>query len=160
MKKSQAVMLAVAIITLGAAFALWPRASAAPGARIYFYDLSEKKLYPVARDSFAPEKGVGGDAGDGVEAIVVACPQCGPSGQRIAFLRSHTPEFKQKDEEGRRSGLGIPDITREYSTANTLVRPVDGSEWFKTSSKEGSRIVAGTKQRCKAHGQWEEVQMP
>jgi hypothetical protein len=160
MKRSQGVLLGVSIVVLGAAFALWPRASAAPGARIYFYDLSEKKLYPVPRDSFAPEKGIGGESGDGVEAIVVRCPQCGAAGQRIAFLRTHTPEFKQRDEEGRRSGLGIPDITREYTSANTLVRPVDGTEWQKTSAKEGSKIVAGTKRRCATHGQWEEVCMP
>lgn len=160
MKKSQAAMLAFAIAALAGAFALWPRASAAPGARIYFYDVSEKKLYPVPRDSFAPEKGVGGDSGDGVEAIVVCCPQCEASGQRIAFLRTHTPEFKQKDEDGRRSGLGIPDITREYTSANTLVRLADGGEWFKTNTKDGGRIVASAKQRCKTHGQWEEVRMP
>lgn len=160
MKRSQAVMLGIAIVVLGAAFALWPRASAAPGARIYFYDLSEKRLYPVSRDLFAPQAGIGGESGDGVEAIVVGCAQCGSSGDRIALLRTHTPEFKQKDEEGRRTGQGIPGITREYTSANTLVRLTDGSEWFKTSTKDGSKIVAGTKRRCATHGQWEEIRMP
>jgi hypothetical protein len=121
----------------------------------YFYDLSEETLYEVPRDSFAPHAGIGGAGGDGVEAIVIGCPeQCtNPDEPRIAYLKTHTEEYKQKRDESERTGQDIPGLTRPYISANTLVKLPDEDEWHTASSPEGQAIVSGWKTRC-SHGKW------
>lgn len=155
MNRRDQTKLGIAVVCLAAAAGVWWYSRGAdpskPGR--FFYDLSEKKLYAVSRDAFAPEAGLAGESGDGVEAVIVYCPQCGADARRIAYLRTHTPEFKQRDAEARKTGRPIDDLTREYIEANTLVRDVDGATWFKTSSKEGSKVVRGWRRNCPTHGE-------
>jgi hypothetical protein len=161
MERTQAFKLGAVVVILGAAIAIWLATRTTPvGQRIYFYDLSEKKLFTAPRDAFAPIDGVGGEAGDGVEAVVVCCPECGRDHMRIAYLQSHTSEFKSKDEEARRAGQAIPDLTRQWVWANTLVKLVDASDWHPSTSKEGAQIVAGLKRKCQTHGTWEKPIYP
>lgn len=154
------VLLASAAIAASITLLLWSRrADDPPGAM--FYDLSEKRLYSASRDAFAPIEGVGGEAGDGVEAIVVRCEQCPPEQHRVAYLQTHSADFKQRHDAAKAAGgAPIAELTREYIAANTLVRSVDGAEWFATSTPEGSRIVRDWKRRCPQHGRWEKPVRP
>jgi hypothetical protein len=125
----------------------------------YFYDVSEKKLFRAPRDAFAPIAGVGGASNDAVEAVVVFCESCGESKQRIAYLRTHTPEYKAKREAARREGKLIEDLTRQYIEENTLVRELDG-DWVAAATPAGRKIVSGWKRTCPIHGAWETFARP
>ncbi|MCG3128449.1 MAG: hypothetical protein CHACPFDD_03338 [Phycisphaerae bacterium] len=154
------LLLACGALLVSAAFVFWSRRGAAPPGA-FFYDLSEKRLYAAPRDAFAPVEGVGGETGDGVEAIVVRCEQCPAELRRVAYLQTHSTEFKQRHDAAKAAGgAPIAELTRAYIAANTLVRTVDGSEWFATSTPEGSRIVRDWKRRCPQHGAWEKPLRP
>ncbi len=127
----------------------------------YFYDLSEQRLYAVPRDAFPPGEGIGGEIGDGVEAIVIGCPEscASPDDSRIAYLKSHTPEYKAKREEAEAKGEDIPGLTRAYIAENTLIRLVDDTTWHPGNTRRGAEIVSGWKVRC-SHGAWVEPLFP
>ncbi len=109
MDKSNTIKLGVAAIGVVAALCIWMAGGGGeqelPGK--FFYDLSEAERYEAPRDAFAPLEGIGGESGDGVEAITVRCPQCGVGKERIAYLRSHTPDYKQKREAAKSAGIQI-----------------------------------------------------
>jgi hypothetical protein len=121
------------------------------GAQIWFYDESEKRLYPAARETIPPHAGVGGVKNDGVHAIVAA-----PKGEtanaslrRIAYLETYTPELKQMLEDVRFARaqhrplpFRIPSRDSDYFGTNTLVRRVNEPVWHPVSSPEGQRITA------------------
>lgn len=120
-----------------------------------FYDLSEQKLFAAPRDAFAPITGIGGESNDGVEAVVIHCPECNDMPE-IAYLRTHTPEYKAKEEASRNSGRGIEELTRDWIEEHTLVRRVNGEAWHSTASPEGRAIVQGWKTRC-TNGHWKKL---
>jgi hypothetical protein len=159
----EAIKYAIIGIALAVvAFMFFGGGSGSTVPQAYFYDLSEEKLYSVPRDTFPPHRGIGGESGDGVEAIVFSCPQqlcTDPDEPRIAYLKSHTPEYKQKREEAEAKGEDIPGLTRDYISDNTLIRLPEGEQWHKASSSEGGDIVSGWKVRC-SHGKWVEAVFP
>jgi hypothetical protein len=126
----------------------------------FFYDLSEKKLYDAPGDAFAPIEGIGGESGDGVEAIVVYCPKCGLDNKRIAYLKTHSLEYKRKKEEAAAASGTIEGLTRSWVAENTLVSLVDPVEWHKATSEEGARIARDGRRRCPQHGEWERSYRP
>lgn len=151
-------VLGVAVLAAGFVAS---RSAGTPGETQYFYDLSEKKLFVAGRWEFAPIAGVGGESGDGVEALVVACPQCSTSQRRVVLLTTHTPEFKQRNDIQRAgSASGAPEITRQYVNDNTLLRLPDGDKWHKASSPEAAKLVTGWKRKCATHGEWEAPVLP
>jgi len=163
MTKADAGKLGLAVAILGVAAAVWLLTGGGKDKSkrtVYFYDLSEKKLYEAPGDAFAPIEGIGGESGDGVEAIVVYCPECGLEKKRIAYLRTHTPEYKQKKEEARAAGGTIAGLTRWWDAENTLVSLVDPIEWHKATSEEAARIGEGWRRRCPEHGEWEKPCRP
>jgi hypothetical protein len=162
MKRSELRKIALVVVVFAIAGGVWAltAGSRSDEPMKYFYDLSEKKLFTAPRDAFAPIKGVGGEPDDGVEAVVVRCPLCDPEQQRVAYLTTHTPEYKQKREAARQADERIPGLTREWIADNTLVRLVDGDEWYVATSPEGVKIVSGWKRRCAEHGKWEKPCMP
>jgi hypothetical protein len=107
------------------------------GAAVWFYDLSEKRLYTVPRETVPPDAGIGGPKGDGVRAVVVAFrgEQGDPSKRRIAYLETCTPELKdllERVRTARASGRtiegGIPPHDSDYFQTNSLVRRPDETE--------------------------------
>ena len=157
-----AIKLGVAVAVMAAAVCIWltGRTSTDDLLGMYFYDLSEQKLYAEPRHSFAPLKGIGGESGDGVEAIVVRCPQCKEDKQRIAYLKSHTPEYKQKREAAKSAGVQIEGLTRPWIAEQTLVRRLDESEWHKADSAEAAEILTSWRRQCAEHQDWERSQRP
>jgi hypothetical protein len=140
------------------AMTLSTRSASEPGQ--YFYDLSERRLYEAPRSAFAPEAGIGGTPDDGVEAVLVCCPDCGAEQRRIAYLRTHTLELKQMRARIASAGENPPELTREYISAQTLVRRLDDETWHPTSTPEGSQIVIDWRRRCATHGQMERPVQP
>ena len=157
-----AIKFGAAVVMLAGAACIWLMGRTSTDDRLgkYFYDLSEQKLYGEPRDAFAPRKGIGGESGDGVEAIVVRCPQCSEDKQRIAYLKSHTPEYKRKREESRKSGRQIEGLTRPWIAEQTLIRRLDGSQWHTADSAEAAEILTSWRRHCAEHEDWERLQRP
>jgi hypothetical protein len=119
------------------------------GARVYFYDQSETRLYAVPRDTIPPDAGTGGEVNDGVRAVVVAC-RSDPAKQQIAYLVTYTPELKQVLEDvraarqQRRPYNGqTPACDDPFFVDNTLVRRPDDANWYAASSAAGEEILSG-----------------
>jgi len=126
------------------------RATGEEGARVWYYDQSEGRLYAVARDTVPPHPGIGGRENDGVRAMVVAPRgRCGdPAHQRIAYLETRTPEYRRLSEgiraaraAGRAYGEPIPDAESGFEEKNTLVRRMDDPAWHDMTTAEARRIV-------------------
>ncbi len=162
MFKSQAGKVGLAVTALVLAAGIWVLTGG--GARDvptdFFYDLSEQKLYQAPRDGYLPLEGIGGEPGDGVKALVVYCPACGPENRRIAYLKSRTPQYKQTREQARQAGERLEGVTRQWISENTLIRLVDGDEWHKATSPEAIKIVTAWKRFCGQHKQWEKPWIP
>ncbi|MCG3137309.1 MAG: hypothetical protein HJJLKODD_01153 [Phycisphaerae bacterium] len=120
------------------------------GLTIWFYDLSEKRLYEVPRETLAPDTGIGGISGDGVRAWVVDCrsDQCGADTRKIAYLEQYSPELKKILEDihaahrRQRPYAGtIPLRDGDFFQKNTLVRQLDNDQWFEMTSASGQQII-------------------
>jgi len=103
------------------------------GARIWFYDQSEKRLYEVPRDTIPPDKGIGGPAGDGVRAARVS---------------------------GRTFDGHVPARESDYFQTNSLVKLPEESEWHAISSSEGRRIISAWRSMSGPDGQHPLVCVP
>jgi hypothetical protein len=114
---------------------------------VYFYDLSEKKLFAAPRDSVPPIRGMNDATADGVRAIVItdSADAKDKKKQRIAYLEKYTPGLKKLFEDARGGGEGAQTaggtIRREDVPANTLVRRLSDSEWHTMNTPEGEKIV-------------------
>jgi hypothetical protein len=117
------------------------------GERVYFYDVSEQKLFPAPRAAVPPIRGINNADEDGVRAIVVS-PTGDPRDRkqrRIAYLEKYSPQLKQMFEAVRRaeaageSTAGV--LGRGAVPANTLVRRVNEQAWHLMTSAEGEKIV-------------------
>jgi hypothetical protein len=115
---------------------------------VYFYDLSEQRLFPAPRASVPPIRGLHGDEADGVRAIVIS-----DSGnrkhrkrQRIAYLEKYAPELKAQFEALRQSGATKESspgtLRREEVPAKTLVRRLTDTKWHAMNTPEGEKIVS------------------
>jgi hypothetical protein len=120
------------------------------GVQVWFYDESERKLYAVARDTIPPHEGIGGTTGDGVRAIVVACPadRDDASRRRIAYLETYAPELKRLQEDlraaraaGRACGRPIPTGESGFFEKNTLVRRPDEPTWHDMTTPAARAII-------------------
>ncbi len=160
MARKKVVQLGIIVLSavIVVAMTFSSRAESKPGRT--FYDLSERRLYEAPGSAFAPEPGIGGAPDDGVEAVLVCCPECGPERRRIAYLRTHTLELKRRRAEIQSAGENPPELTRDYISAHTLVRRIDEETWYPTSTPEGARIVSEWRQRCATHGQLERPVRP
>ena len=150
LKLAAAVVLAAAAVAFVSKRIGGLRKSGEEGARTWFYDQSEKRLYEVPRDTIPPDKGIGGPGGDGVRAVVVAFrgDQDAPRKRRIAYLETCTPELKdvlEKVQAARASGHAfkgrIPERNSEYFQTNCLVKAPDETEWHASNSPEGRRAM-------------------
>ena len=121
------------------------------GAKVWFYDQSERRLYAAARDTVPPDKGVGGPSGDGVRAVVVAFPgeQNDPRKRRIAYLETHTPALKELLDRARAAHASgrpvtqpVPPRESAFFRTNTLVKRVEEAQWYPSDSNEGRMVMS------------------
>jgi hypothetical protein len=116
-----------------------------PDGKVYFYDLSQKKLFPAPRSSVPPIRGIDNEEADGVRAIVISdtSDSSDRKHRHIAYLEKYTPELKAQFEAVQKTGAAGPNsIRRELVPANTLVRRLSDPEWFSMDSVEGEKIVS------------------
>lgn len=161
MSRASLFKIGAAVVILGAAAVIafgWGRGRPVPGKTKYLYDLSEKKLYVAPLSAFAPERGIGGEEGDGVEAVVLYCPQCGRDKPFIAYLESHSPEYKAKRTAA--AGRGIDGLEHAYILKNTLIREVDGTRWHVADTPEAVAIARRGRGPCPTHGSARESLAP
>ena len=120
-------------------------------ARVWFYDQSEKCLYPASPDILPPDRGVGGRKGDGVRAVVVTFRghKNDAGNRRIAYLQTYSPELKNLLDRvcaARAAGHPfkdqIPTRDSDYFQTNTLVSRADHPTWHPACSTEGQRIMS------------------
>jgi hypothetical protein len=120
------------------------------GAGVWFYDLSEKKLYSVPGTTVPPHKGVGGKSGDGVRAIVVSLGSepNSPRQRKVAYLETYTPELKSLLEQvlaarssGKPSPVPVPPRDSSFFQTNTLVKRLEEPQWHTLSSPEGLKAT-------------------
>ena len=120
------------------------------GAKVWFYDLSEKQLYSAARETIPPHKGIGGAKEDGVRAVVAAPKgkEYATTERRIAYLESYTPELKKLLEDVKAARIArrpypgrLPSRDSDYFGSNTMVCRLGESIWHAASSAEGQRIM-------------------
>ena len=112
---------------------------------VYFYDLSQQKLFPAPRSSVPPIRGIDNDELDGVRAIVIS-ENGNPADRkhrRIAYLEKYTPQLKAQFEAIQKNGATVStSIRREDVPASTLVRRLTDRDWYPMDSAEGEKIVA------------------
>ncbi|MFA6043905.1 MAG: hypothetical protein WC718_02875 [Phycisphaerales bacterium] len=152
--------LAVVLVLLGAAGAVAAshlRGAGAVGEEdlsLWFYDESEHSLYAAPRATLPPDRGIGGQTGDGVLAIVVA-PRGKTSdaaSRRIAYLQKYTPELYKllSDIRAARANGEIYDGPLQsrgnFMQDNTLVRRENEAEWYSMSSAQGTRVITEWKE--------------
>jgi len=144
---------ALGVVALGAAAALLSAIGGLSrrgeeGARVWFYDQSEKRLYAAPRETVPPDRGIGGASGDGVRAVVVA-PRSHPRDLRVAYLETYTPELKARLEAvlaaraaGRPCEGEVPQRDGDYFQKNTLVSRPDEGVWHASDTPEARKIVS------------------
>lgn len=116
-----------------------------PDGKVYFYDLSQQKLFAAPRSSVPPIRGIDNDEQDGVRAIVIS-ENGNPADRkhrRIAYLEKYTPQLKAQFEAIQKNGVdGTTSLRREDVPASTLVRRLTDRDWYPMNSAEGEKIVS------------------
>ena len=114
------------------------------GAKIWFYDESEKRLYAAPSAAIPPHKGIGGESGDGVRAIVVTLGgEAAP--KRIAYLQTYAPPLKSILDNAAAAHAagkpfaGQPSPESDFFISNTLVRAEEDALWHPLNSPEGRK---------------------
>ncbi|MEW6158492.1 MAG: hypothetical protein AB1813_13750 [Verrucomicrobiota bacterium] len=110
--------------------------------RVFFYDLSEKKLFTGVSTLVPPIKGLNDAEEDAVRAIVISTngkPE-DKSSWKIAYLEMYSPELKQQFERAQREG-GSPELSRAQAQNHRFVRRLEDREWYPMSSNEASLIL-------------------
>ncbi|MFZ4575909.1 MAG: hypothetical protein ACOYN0_16070 [Phycisphaerales bacterium] len=137
---------AVAMLGVSAWFVLGRMNEPEPGEMSFFYDLSEKRIYKAPKDSILPHEGVGGAAGDGYRAFVIAPKGEAdkPESRKAAYIESYTPEFagRLKAYAASLKDQSLPRVTlsREETWKGTLVRRLSEEAWHEQSSPAGEDI--------------------
>jgi len=152
MNKKTIIQAGVALVLLATAALLTvsffrSRAGHSEGT-IFFYDLSEQKLFAAPRDSVPPISGINNEAVDGVRAIVISTSGDPKDKQhrKIAYLEKYTPDLKARLEAVRQaqnagqSTAGM--IPHGMMSANTLVRRPADTQWFVMNTPQGEQVVA------------------
>ena len=162
---NRAAQITLGTVLVGASgVALWQvlGSSSRSDATIFFFDQSEEKLYRVSHGTTPPHAGTGGESGDGVRAIVLACPNdASHADDVIAYLESFTAEQADARRREAETGEPIPGLTRDWIADNTLLRKLDDPNWHAASSADGLAIrTQGIRQRCPVCEEWLRVRQP
>lgn len=120
------------------------------GQMVWFYDESEKQLYPMPVTTMPPDKGIGGRSGDGYRAVVVGFTgyKHDKSRRKIAYLEKYSSDLKRTLDEvmaahaaGQIFTGSLPARQSQYFQNNTLVKRQNDTEWFPVNTDEGQRIM-------------------
>ena len=109
---------------------------------IYFYDLSEQKLFAAPQDAVPPILGLDAQEQDAVRAIVYS-----PSGdcekdRQIAYLEKYSPELKVQFEAAKANpNADIARMSRGAAQGHTFVRRVNDNDWHAMNTEEAGIIV-------------------
>ena len=110
--------------------------------QVYFYDLSEKKLFAAPQDAVPPIVGTDGKTVDAVRAVVYS-----PSGdcekdQKIAYLEKYAPELKAQFEVAKKNpDADIPRMSRAAAQHYTFVSRANETNWHAMNTEEAGRII-------------------
>jgi hypothetical protein len=130
-------------------FGYWHNQTVDLTEKVYFYDLTQQKLFGAPRASVPPIAGLNGQADGAVRAIVVTATG-NPREKKqltIAYLEKYTPEMKalfeslRQAEAAGKSTAGM--IPHGIVPRSTLVRRLTDTKWHPMTSAEGERIVSG-----------------
>jgi hypothetical protein len=109
---------------------------------VFFYDLSEKKLFPAPRTAVPPIQGVNNAEKDGVRAVVISTtgdPKDKKS-WKIAYLEKYSDELKAQMETSQREGT-----TRQMGRAEALghrfVARAEQLRWLPMKSAEAEQVL-------------------
>lgn len=142
-RRTLAKYIAVGVLVVFAALAVFRTVTKDISPRGWYYDLSEGRLYAASLLGIPPLEGIGGERGDGVKAIVIAPEgECGDAdARRIAYLQTFTDEYKRLKTEARETGVANETADRAFQATSTLVKRVDDAEWVVANSPEGEAII-------------------
>ena len=142
---AQTAKLILALALLGIASLLawrWARHDTGISEKVFFYDLSEQKLFAGPRTAVPPIRGLNDEQTDAVRAVVISTtaePRNRKSWE-IAYLDMYSPELKQQMETAQASGTS-PAMGRGEAQRHRFVRRVQDTGWHAMDSPEGERIV-------------------
>ncbi len=137
--------------------------------QVWFYDESEKRLYPMPRETIPPDRGVGGIPGDGFRAVVIANrgEEKDPSKRRIAYLETYTPALRERvramqTSKSAKKFSGKRDLAwdSEFVQANTLVRRLSDGKWHSAASPTGRQILTEWSRKPDSSGRLPILCMP
>jgi hypothetical protein len=118
--------------------------------QVWFYDLSEKRLYAGSRNTLPPDRGIGGPAGDGVRAVVVGFTigEKDRNKLRVAYLETYTPGLKGILESilaartgGKTYDGQLISRTDAFFQRNDLVKRETDNDWQPSGSEQGKIIM-------------------
>lgn len=115
---------------------------------VYFYDLSERKLFSAPRSSVPPIRGINNSEEDAVRAVVISNTEDSKDKKhrRIAYLEKYSPQLKYKFETVRHAlanGQSSVDLIGHGEVpVNTFVRRIEDTNWHPLTSQEGEKIVS------------------
>lgn len=145
MTKRNLVLLALALVmlTVAAWFLInFFKANEDIPDQVFFYDLSEKKLFTAPRTAVPPIKGINGIEEDGMRAVVVSTsgkPQ-DKSSWKIAYLEMYSPQLKQQMEAAQTGGPS-PGLGRSEAQSHRYVRRPSEGQWHPMNSGEAQQIL-------------------
>ena len=118
-----------------------------PGKAAYYYDQSERKLYTAPSSQIPPLAGIGGEANDGVVAVVYDFGEGRKAERRIAYLTTYSADLSRCMRQAEQARVGEAEYPEElgdrrWVNANTMVRQPDDPEWHPMDSKEGQAALA------------------
>jgi hypothetical protein len=117
-------------------------------ARVWFYDQSAKRLYPVPRGLIPPD----GNDDTKVRAMVIGFQGMGNdiNQLKIAYLEKYSSEFKALLERaeaahaaGRPFGEKVPSQNSAYFKDNFFVKLPGEASWHAVGTGEARQIMAG-----------------
>lgn len=145
MKSSDLAKIALALALLGVAFFVgvkyFTRDTGATE-RVYYYDMSEGKLFAAPLESLPPIRGINDDQEDAVRAVVISTSAnpSDKSSQKIAYLEKYAPQLLAHLAEVR-AGKAEPMPSRVRDGYRFVKRPSD-PEWHTVDSPEGQKILS------------------
>jgi hypothetical protein len=145
---SNTVKVLTSCVLLGmAGFFMYAHFQREKSAGVYFYDLSEGRLFVAPPSSVPPIEGLNKGQHDAVRAVVIATNgDCADKKARgIAFLEKYSPQLKQQIEAVQKAGPAAGSLKLEIGRGEAgdhiFVRRLSEDKWYTRASPEGQKIM-------------------